>query len=465
MSRFFFALRAGNFLRILLAMYVLVAMIVIYERPSTAVTIGFFLVATAVAVTTALVIGVRAAVVLNGWEDAALRAANEDFQAPMRRTVPSTWVPLRDALELSRDNLAASLSKAREEKAVLVSMLNAMTEGIIAIDSNTRILLVNRVALNVLGVPAVQSPEEYRGEHLVKLVRDPRFNELVDRVLATGRAMRDETEIHATRRVCSVSAAPIVEDGRVRGVVAAISDETMLKKLERVRQDFISNVSHELKTPVSAIRGWAEALHGGDFALTDELREPIEILYRQSDRLGTLVDDLMTLARVEAAGVEEEKTIVDIETVFLETKRALGSLISARSITLTADFAEDAHLFQTGGRAIRYIVRNLVDNAAKYSPEGGTVTVRTRRLEGGDEQVIEVVDEGQGIERHHLTRIFERFYRVDPGRSRELGGTGLGLSIVKNFATALGGRVEAVSEVGHGSTFRVTLPVPDEDVR
>jgi two-component system phosphate regulon sensor histidine kinase PhoR len=466
MSRFFFALRAGNFLRILLASYVIASGIIILARPSTEVTILSFVVATGVALVTSLVIGTRVAIVLKGWERAAKRAANEDFNATMTRTVPTTWVPLRDALQLSRERLAESLSKAREEKAVLVSMLNAMTEGIIAIDANARILLVNRVALSVLGVPAMQSPEEYEGEYLVTLVRDPRLNELVDRVLATGRPMADDTEIHATRKVCSVSVAPVIENGRVRGVVAAISDQTALKQLERVRQDFVTNVSHELKTPIAAIRGWAETLNSGMFDVPEDLKEPVETIHRQSERLSDLVNDLMTLARVESSGVRDEGEMVDIKAVIEKVKQGLSDRLDEKVIELDVSVDPGAQFFPAGGKGMSYIIRNLLDNAVKYSEPSTTVWISTSLADDGEHQVLEVTDEGAGIERHHLARIFERFYRVDAGRSRELGGTGLGLSIVKNFATAFGGRVEVESEVGKGSTFRVIFPrirVEDDD--
>lgn len=460
MNRILFTLRAGNFLRILLASHVIASAIVILAKPNTVSTVLSFAMATVVAFITALVIGRRVAVVLKGWELAALRAAREDFHAPMRSTVPSAWVGLRDALEVSRDRLAGSLGRAQEEKAVLLSMLNAMTEGVIAIDNETKIIMANRVALSTLGVPATQSPEEFAGQHLVKLVRDPRFNELVDRVLATGRPMRDETEFHATRKVCFVSVAPVIENGKLRGVVAAISDNTTLKKLERVRQDFVTNVSHELKTPIAAIRGWAEMLHAGDFDVPEEMKSPVETIYRQTGRLSVLVDDLITLARVEAIGVEEELHVIDILTVVSELRDANAGRLSEKNVTFDAQLADDARMFRTGNRGIRYIVRNLFDNAVKYTEPGSTVSVVTSKDADGLHQIIEVRDEGPGIERHHLTRIFERFYRVDPGRSRELGGTGLGLSIVKNFATAFGGRVEVESEIGKGTTFRVILPAP-----
>lgn len=463
MNRMFFALRAGNFLRILLASHVIASGIVILVQPDTLSTVLSFAMATGVAFITSLVIGTRVAGVLKAWELAALRASREDFHAPMRGAVPRAWFGLRDALETSRDRLASSLGRAQEEKAVLLSMLNAMTEGIIAIDNDTKIIMANRVALSALGVPATQSPEEFAGQHLVKLVRDPRFNELVDRVLATGRPMRDETEFHATRMMCSVSVAPVVENGKLRGVVAAISDNTTLKKLERVRQDFVTNVSHELKTPIAAIRGWAEMLHTGEFDVPEDMKSPIETIYRQTGRLSVLVEDLITLARVESAGVEEELQMIDMLTVVSELREANAARLQEKGITFDVQLAEDARMFRTSSRGIRYIVRNLVDNAVKYTEPGSTVTISTSKDADGVHQTIVVRDEGPGIERHHLTRIFERFYRVDPGRSRELGGTGLGLSIVKNFATAFGGRVEVESEIGKGSTFRVILPAPTHE--
>ena len=454
---FYDRLRLGSFFRILLGMVLLTGTLGILAGGEPPFYLYGLALSVVVALTIALLIAARWAPTLRGWQRAAERASHEDFEAPITRGIPHGLRPLRDSLEQARHRLRDSLERARQEKALLVSMVNAMTEGVIAVDAQARIVLVNRVALNVFGVSAVESPETFEGRDLVQLARDPRLNELVDRVLASGRPMRDETEILATRRVVKLSVAPVVEHDRVKGVVAAISDETALRQLERVRQDFVTNVSHELKTPIAAIRGWAETLVSGVIPVPEELQDPLDTIYRQSERLALLVNDLMTLARVEALGVEATNERTDIEVVIESVREALGDELQRRSQRFEHTVAPDARWFPASGRAVEYILRNLVDNAVKYTDEGGLIIVRTRRDPEGW-LVLEVSDTGRGIERHHLARIFERFYRVDSGRSRDLGGTGLGLSIVKNFATALGGRVAVDSEPERGSTFTVRLP-------
>lgn len=459
--RFVDMLRLGSFTRVFLGMVLFgggLMLIVQAELWMLAVLVFGALVA---AMLTSLSVAARWLPTVRGWQQAAERAADEDFNAPITPGIPHGLQDLRGALVLARRRLADSLERARKEKALLLSMVNAMTEGVVAIDTEARIILVNRVALNVFGVSAMEEPETFEGRDLVQLARDPRLNELVDRVLATGRPMRDETEIIGTRRHVELSVAPVKENERLKGVVAVLSDETALRKLERVRQDFVTNVSHELKTPIAAIRGWSETLVSGVLEVPEPLLEPLETIHRQSERLTDLVNDLMTLARVEAQGLQLSREEIDIEDVINNVRSALDEWFTSRSIRFEYSVADDARRFPASGRAMEYILRNLVDNAVKYSDEGGLVVVRTYR-ENDEQLAIEVSDTGRGIERHHLARVFERFYRVDAGRSREMGGTGLGLSIVKHFATALGGRVSVDSEPGRGSTFTVTVPIQPE---
>lgn len=402
-------------------------------------------------------IGRRISPTLEQWRQLAQLAGREDFSSSVEPQVPYALKPVHSSLVDARRQLSDSLDRARQEKALLISMLDAMTGGVIAVDANGRILLVNRVALRLFGVAATESPETFEGQMLVQLARDPRLNELVDRVLSTGRPMRDETEILSTRRMVDLSVAPISGDGRVKGVVAAISDETALKKLERVRQDFVTNVSHELKTPIAVIRGWSEALSNGLVADSDEAKEAIATIYRQSERLSELVDDLLVLARVETVGAEMPVEDVFVEDLFHEVRETLEARVRRHGVSLQIDVTPSAEVVGANPRSLSYVLRNLVDNAIKYSPESATVVVRAYTEEPGA-YVLEVADEGPGIDAHHLQRIFERFYRVDAGRSREVGGNGLGLSIVKNLVTTMGGHVAVESRVGEGTTFRVVLP-------
>lgn len=412
---------------------------------------------------TAWWIGQRYAPTLEQWRRVAELAQKEDFTTPIDPEVPYALKPLRSSLMEARGRLAGSLERAREEKALLLSMLDAMTGGVIAIDASGRILLANREALSLFGISATESPGRFRGEPLVQLARDPRLNELVDLVLSSGRAMRDETEILATRRQVELSVAPIMGDGQVRGVVAVVVDATVVRTLERVRQDFVTNVSHELKTPIAAIRGWSETLVSGLLVEPEDQQEAAATIYRQSQRLSELIDDLMVLARAESAGAVATTDVFEFVELYEEVDDALAELLSEREVSLVLKAAPGSEELQSNRRSLNYVLRNLVENGVKYSPKGSSVVVHTDVDEEG-QFILEVQDFGAGIDKMHLPRIFERFYRVDAGRSRDIGGNGLGLSIVKNFVTALGGVVTVESRVGKGTTFTVVLPAPTEPV-
>lgn len=453
----FSLLRLGNIYRVLAVQLLLVWGVLLLVRGP----IWSFVVGGVSAVLGSLLsawwIGRRISPTLEQWRRVAMLASREDFSSSIEPEVPFALQPTHASLVEARRQLSEGLDRARQEKALLVSMLDAMTGGVIAVNAQGRILLVNRVALRLFGVAATESPETFQGQMLVQLARDPRLNELVDRVLSSGRPMRDETEILSTRRLVDLSVAPIVGDGHVKGVVAAISDETTLKKLERVRQDFVTNVSHELKTPIAAIRGWSETLVSGLVEDPEEWQDAVATIYRQSQRLSELVDDLMVLARVESTGGGQTLEDVWVQELFDEAQEALDEQLRARSIELHANLSPEAESLRSNFRSLSYVLRNLMDNAIKYSHLGGRVDVRAYR-DADSAFVLEVQDAGPGIDGHHLQRIFERFYRVDAGRSRDVGGNGLGLSIVKNFVTILGGHVAVESTVGVGTIFRVVIP-------
>jgi signal transduction histidine kinase len=223
-----------------------------------------------------------------------------------------------------------------------------------------------------------------------------------------------------------------------------------------MRRDFVGNVSHELKTPVTVIRGLVETLVDDPELEPPLLQRFLGKIDRQSERLLNLVTDLLSLSRLESEEVPLELSPLDVGDVLEESLRLIEPAAEAKRISLTADWPEEPLLVDGDDEALRQAVSNLLDNAVKYSPEGSRVTLRAREDDG--QVVIEVADEGPGIEPRHHERLFERFYRVDAARSRELGGTGLGLAIVKHTALALGGEVAFESKPGEGSTFRITLP-------
>jgi two-component system phosphate regulon sensor histidine kinase PhoR len=240
------------------------------------------------------------------------------------------------------------------------------------------------------------------------------------------------------------------------GVVVVLRDVSEVKRLEQMRQQFIANVSHELKTPLSSIKAYAETLLGG--ALKDPVHAQrfLERIDEQANRLHQLIMDMLSLARIESSQAPLELAIVPLGRVVQRTLADHERQAASKQVTLENRFADAPILVRADEEALRQILNNLIDNAVKYTPVGGCVSV-AGRVDGGV-VLCEVTDTGPGIAAEHHGRLFERFYRVDKARSRELGGTGLGLAIVKHLTQAMGGSVEISSQVGQGSTFTVRLP-------
>ena len=234
---------------------------------------------------------------------------------------------------------------------------------------------------------------------------------------------------------------------------------TQIHALERVRRDFVANLSHEMKTPLTAIRGFSETLLDGSLDGSSEQRRFLGIIRQHAVRLSRLTDDLMRLARIEAGKLEAEPVPVRIETVVESVLESARPKAGDRSLTARA--TDDVRLVQTDPTLLTEILENLVDNAIRYSAADGRIKVATKF--GGAEVRVSVSDNGVGIPKAHLGRVFERFYRVDPARSREVGGTGLGLAIAKHTVEVLGGRIEVESTPKQGSKFTVFLPAPQPD--
>jgi two-component system phosphate regulon sensor histidine kinase PhoR len=240
------------------------------------------------------------------------------------------------------------------------------------------------------------------------------------------------------------------------GAVLVLHDLTELRRLEAVRRDFVANVSHELKTPLTSISGYAETLLA-EAPDHDVTRRFLATIVSNAQRMQRLVDDLLDLSRIEAGRWQPTRTDVDVAAVARESWQALAGRAAARRIELGVDLAPDAREVYADLDALRQIFTNLMDNSLRYTPDGGRVTVTARRGDG--EVAVAVHDTGTGITSEHLPRIFERFYRADQSRSREEGGTGLGLAIVKHLVEAHGGRVSAESELGVGTTVTAFFPV------
>ena len=348
----------------------------------------------------------------------------------------------------------AAVEAARNRLRLLYLAVDAMREGVVAVDGSLRILFVNRGAGEIFD--STTSFRDVVGRQLIDIIRLPLLHELIDLVLSGEEAAHGECETGDPLRVFRVTVVPARLDAGERGAVATFADETTLHTLKRVRQDFVANVSHELRTPIAGVQGWSETLLSGVLPLNPEAREPVERIHEGALRLAELTEDLLTLSRLDFQGADAELEAIEIRAVVDSVYHSLRERAEAAGVTLKAELSPIHPTVWGTHRSWEYILRNLVDNAIKYGGTSGTVTIRTREV--GDRVRVEVRDTGPGIERQHVKRVFERFYRVDEGRGRMAGGSGLGLSIVRNYAAAIGGITGVDSTPGQGSTFWIDLP-------
>lgn len=337
------------------------------------------------------------------------------------------------------------------DQARLSAMLSGMVEGVLAVDDDGKILFCNDAASQILGVhnPTNHKIEEFQGIidvlHLVTQARDKD-------AAAFGEVFLPGI---SRERVLEVQGTPFT-DGEMRGVVLVLHDVTRVRRLETIRRDFVANVSHELKTPLTSVRGYVETLLGG--ALNDE-ENNVRFLKKidfNVDRLIRIVVDLLSLARIEAQQDVLPVSPVEWPPIIQESVREREQSIENKGLNVMVDRVDESYTVLADPDGLEHIVSNLLDNAIKYTPEGGTIALRLSR----SDQVarLEVEDTGIGIPVEDLDNIFQRFYRVDKARSRALGGTGLGLSIVKHLVQAMNGEIEVRSEIDRGTCFTVKLP-------
>lgn len=355
---------------------------------------------------------------------------------------------LARALDRMANELAERMRTLRVEEARLRTVLDAMVEAVLVTDHHGHVLLTNAALDRLVDTDA-------RGRSIVEVIRSPELLQAVQ-VARKGRtvAVDVETRRGDDLRVLAAQVAPLPEKA---GVVAVLHDVTDLKRADRVRRDFVANASHELRTPLTAVRGYTETLRDGALDDPATARRFVDMIHKHTLRLQRLVDDLLALSRAEAPEQTYELQPVDVARIATKVVQELEPQAADRAIDLRTELPEDLPLASGSEGALDEILVNLVDNALKYTPAGGRVIVRARHAD--DRVVLEVTDTGTGIPARDLDRVFERFYRVDKGRSREVGGTGLGLSIVKHLAQRMDAEVSVVSQPDQGSTFRVALPL------
>ncbi|MBW2477825.1 MAG: PAS domain-containing protein [Deltaproteobacteria bacterium] len=349
------------------------------------------------------------------------------------------------------DRIRTVVRQHNEQEAVLASMV----EGVFAIDKKEKIIRVNSAARELLGLDISAI-----GRKVHEVLRKPDLLNFIDRAQSSHERIEEDIilNLRGEERLLQSHGTPLRDArGREIGALIVFNDITHLKRLENIRQDFVANVSHELKTPITAIKGSVETLIGGAMDDEENALRFLEIISRQADRLNAIIEDLLALSRIEQdeeqAGIELRQA--KLHDFLVTTLQACQIKARDKQVKLEMDCPEDLQS-NINAPLFEQALVNLIDNAIKYSPEDGLVKITARQLSG--EIVLQVQDWGSGIAREHLPRLFERFYRVDKARSRKLGGTGLGLAIVKHIVQAHHGKISVESTPGEGSIFTIQIP-------
>jgi len=380
----------------------------------------------------------------------ALAAGELGYRIPRR--YEDELGEIAGAIRALAEQLRERADEATREKEQLRAVLDGMVEGVLVVGEANRIVLANDRVAEFYGV---RPPLE--GRSVLSALRDAELDDVLAEAASTDDPVSQTLElVHPVRRTVRVQAARFpTAPGRRLGSVAVLHDVSELARLETMRREFVANASHELRTPLAAIRGFAETLLG-DSSLADEQRRSyLEVIDRHARRLGTLVDDLLELSRIESGQAPLDLQPVDVATVASGLLRDCEARLVEKRLE-AGSTASGPPVAWADPQAVWQILSNLLDNAIKYTEAGGRIQIR---IEGDARRVrVRVADTGAGIPERDLARIFERFYRVDRARSRALGGTGLGLSIVKHLVQSQGGEITVESELGRGSTFTFTLP-------
>lgn len=387
----------------------------------------------------------------------AQRLRDGDLTARVRQVRQGALSKLTGSVNAAVDQMAALLNDAREQGRYYGAILDQMTDAVVAVDERGHVQFINKAFARLFDV----EPEGVAGLPVENVLLNYEISALVMRALHQGSVQRSRFSLtHPGEYHLEGVATPLTdEDGRIIGAVGLLHDITQLREATRVRQDFVANASHELRTPAASIKALAEALQAG--ALGDSEHGPkfCRQIVESADRLTEILDDMLTLSRVERGAELLEPQLTDVETALQDAANQVRPAAEHRGIRLEVEYNEGDQIY-VDPASLQTLLLNLLDNAVKYTSEEGMVTLRGRAVPGGYE--VAVQDTGVGIPEEHQSRIFERFYRVDRARDRTTGSTGLGLSIVKHIAEVHGGRVSVSSEVGEGTTFTALFPSQPE---
>ncbi len=405
-----------------------------------------------------------------------ITSGNFEARTPVKG--PLELQALGRAFNQMTEKLVSQLHEKAAERQKLRTILEGMGEGVLMMDPQGKVEFINPACRSLLDlhrpIASVETPHwgvsrnelpsagdgpagrlyELEGRTLIEVVRQLELEKAMQRVVTAKASERLELELHPSHRNVLVNLYPILDQNTVRGVVLVFQDVTELRKLENIRKEFVANVSHELRTPLTSIRGYAETLLG-EAELDERTRHDFSsIIYKNAARLSVLIDDLLQISALESGREDFERERLDLEEVAQSVLVSMQNLFKSQNIRCS--LVSDPHVEVQGNRkGLEQVFYNLLDNAIKYTPAG---SVNVMICKNGDQVRVAIKDTGIGIPSQDLPRIFERFYRVDKSRSREMGGTGLGLSIVKHIMQLHGGTIEVESKLNGGSTFIFQLP-------
>jgi two-component system phosphate regulon sensor histidine kinase PhoR len=397
----------------------------------------------------------------------AIRLVSSDFDQEVHIDSKDELGSLSKAIGEIGNQLRNKIQEISKEKDYLQTILKGMMEGVLVVDGRGRILMVNDALRNLLSLSS-----DVADKMPLEVIRNAELEGAIKEVLQDGKNVGLELSIPPSGgKVIEVNVVGILpsskwpgnEDEGIRGAIAVFHDITRLKELEKVRQDFVANVSHELRTPLTTIKGYAETLLEG--ALKEEVAfQFVQVIKRHTDRLTKIVEDLLMLSKIESKEFRLKREVISLQDLIDDVIDFVKGAAEKKNISISRNEILSSLVLEADRNYLEQVLTNLLDNAIKYTPEGGRITISAIEKESKEIQ-FSIEDNGIGIPREDIPRIFERFYRVDKGRSQELGGTGLGLSIVKHLVQAHGGRVWVESQLGKGSTFYFTLPKRSEAIR
>ncbi|MFC5650158.1 two-component system histidine kinase PnpS [Paenibacillus solisilvae] len=392
------------------------------------------------------------------------RIKNLDYKARVTVQRNDEIGELGLAINAMADSLQVQMARIHQNESQLASVLDNMINGIIMIDRTGKIGLINRYAEDLLGLSA----RDLVGRSYGEAKQQYELSQIIQDGLERREHLREEITFYfPEERLLDLNLVPIFEENEeFGGVMLVLQDVTAIRRLERMRSEFVANVSHELKTPVTAVKGFAETLLGGAVDDPETARSFLQIIFDESDRLNRLIGDILELSKIESRRVPLQFSPIELSTFINKTVELMGSEAVRKNIRISVKTEPDIYVEADEDR-LRQIIMNLLANGISYTPDGGHVSIQVEPVNSlgiGDEMDydhirIHISDTGIGIPKKDLPRIFERFYRVDKARSRSSGGTGLGLSIVKHLVELHRGSISVDSKVGSGSTFTIELPV------